>query len=85
MSIIGDDSASTFFELEEDGQIKVKRDSELSSDTEIKYTVRKREKYLPCSAFSMVNHVHCGVFIWVVWLVEFWELPCLKEQIDYLI
>ena len=41
LSVIGDDAATAFFEINEDGEISVKDDVDLTTDTETEYRVRK--------------------------------------------
>ena len=42
LSAIGDDSAPTFFEIGQDGRIKVKAGADLASDTETSYRVSEQ-------------------------------------------
>ncbi len=42
LSAVGDDAAPTFFEVMQDGRIKVKSGANLASDTETDYRVHKQ-------------------------------------------
>lgn len=43
--MIGDDAASSFFEVPEGGQVKVKSDAELDTDKETQYTVSSKTNF----------------------------------------